>query len=40
MNESEGYELTYPDGEYGQQTKIALYQFQQKNGLEADNICG
>lgn len=28
------------DGEYGQQTKIALYQFQQKNGLEADNICG
>lgn len=28
------------DGEYGQQTKIALYQFQQKNGIEADNICG
>lgn len=28
------------DGEYGQQTKIALFQFQQKNGLEADNICG
>jgi peptidoglycan hydrolase-like protein with peptidoglycan-binding domain len=28
------------DGEYGQQTKIGLYQFQQKNGLEADNICG
>jgi peptidoglycan hydrolase-like protein with peptidoglycan-binding domain len=28
------------DGEYGQQTKIALYQFQQKNGLETDNICG
>ena len=28
------------DGEYGQQTKIALFQFQKKNGLEADNICG
>lgn len=28
------------DGEYGQQTKIALYQFQQKNGLEADYVCG
>ena len=28
------------DGEYGQQTKIALYQFQSKNGLTADNICG
>ena len=28
------------DGEYGQQTKIALFQFQQKNGLETDNICG
>ena len=28
------------DGEYGQQTKIALFQFQQKNGLDADNICG
>ena len=28
------------DGDYGTQTKIALFQFQQKNGLEADNICG
>lgn len=28
------------DGEYGQQTKIALFQFQQKNNLEADCICG
>ena len=28
------------DGEYGQQTKIALFQFQQKRGLETDNICG
>lgn len=28
------------DGWFGEQTKIALYQFQQKNGLEADNICG
>lgn len=28
------------DGEYGQQTKIALFQFQQQNGLSADNICG
>lgn len=28
------------DGEYGQQTKIALFQFQQKNGLETDCICG
>ena len=28
------------DGDYGGQTKIALYQFQQKNGLEADCICG
>lgn len=28
------------DGEYGQQTKIALFQFQQKNGLETDNVCG
>lgn len=28
------------DGEYGQQTKIALFQFQQKNNLTTDNICG
>ena len=28
------------DGEYGQQTKIALFQFQKKMGLETDNICG
>ena len=28
------------DGEYGQQTKIALFQFQKKNSLDADNICG
>ena len=28
------------DGEYGQQTKIGLYEFQKKNGLETDNICG
>ena len=28
------------DGEYGQQTKIALYEFQKKNSLETDNICG
>lgn len=28
------------DGEYGQQTKIALFQFQQKNGLETDCVCG
>ena len=28
------------DGEYGMQTKIALYEFQKKNGLTTDNICG
>ena len=31
------------DGEYGQQTKIALFQFQQKNADkvgEADMVCG
>lgn len=28
------------DGEYGQQTKIALYQFQQKMKLDADCVCG
>ena len=28
------------DGEYGQQTKIALFQFQKKNGLETDCVCG
>ena len=28
------------DGEYGMQTKIALYEFQKKNGLVTDNICG
>lgn len=28
------------DGEYGQQTKIALFQFQQKMGLETDCVCG
>ena len=28
------------DGEYGQQTKIALFQFQQKNGLATDCVCG
>ena len=28
------------DGEYGQQTKIALYEFQKKNGLDADCVCG
>ena len=28
------------DGEYGQQTKIALFQFQKKMGLETDNVCG
>ena len=28
------------DGEYGQQTKIGLFQFQQKNGLETDCVCG
>ena len=28
------------DGEYGQQTKIALFQFQQKMGLDTDCVCG
>ena len=28
------------DGDFGQQTKIALYQFQQKNGIKTDNVCG
>ena len=31
------------DGEYGQQTKIALFQFQQKNSDKvgkADMVCG
>lgn len=28
------------DGEYGMQTKIGLYEFQKKNGLTTDNICG
>ena len=28
------------DGEYGQQTKIGLYEFQKKNGLETDTVCG
>ena len=28
------------DGEFGEQTKIGLYEFQKKNGLETDNICG
>lgn len=28
------------DGEYGQQTKIALFQFQKKMGLENDCVCG
>ena len=28
------------DGEYGQQTKIALFQFQKKMGLETDYVCG
>lgn len=28
------------DGEYGQQTKIALFQFQKKMGLETDCVCG
>lgn len=28
------------DGEYGQQTKIALFEFQKKMGLETDCICG
>lgn len=27
------------DGEYGQQTKIGLYQFQQANNLETDCVC-
>lgn len=28
------------DGEYGQQTKIGLFQFQQKMGLDTDCVCG
>ena len=28
------------DGEYGAQTKIALYQFQKKKGLDTDCVCG
>lgn len=28
------------DGDYGQQTKIALYEFQKSVGLETDNVCG
>ena len=28
------------DGEYGQQTKIALFQFQKKMGLDTDCVCG
>ena len=28
------------DGDFGQQTKIALFEFQKKNGLETDTICG
>lgn len=28
------------DGDFGQQTKIALYQFQQKHGIKTDNVCG
>ena len=28
------------DGEYGMQTKIGLFEFQKKNGLTTDNICG
>lgn len=28
------------DGEYGQQTKIGLFQFQKKMGLETDCVCG
>ncbi len=28
------------DGEYGQQTKIALYEFQKKRGLTTDCVCG
>ena len=28
------------DGEYGQQTKIGLYEFQKKQGLEPDCVCG
>lgn len=27
------------DGDYGQQTKIGLYQFQQAKGIKTDNIC-
>ena len=27
------------DGEYGQQTKIGLYQFQKANNLEMDCVC-
>ena len=27
------------DGEYGEQTKIGLYQFQKKNGLDTDCVC-
>ena len=28
------------DGEYGQQTKIGLFQFQKKKGLDTDCVCG
>jgi GH25 family lysozyme M1 (1,4-beta-N-acetylmuramidase) len=28
------------DGDFGQQTKIALFQFQKKMGLETDCVCG
>ena len=28
------------DGWFGDQSKIALYEFQKKNSLETDNICG
>lgn len=28
------------DGEYGQQTKIGLFEFQKKMGLETDCVCG
>ena len=28
------------DGEYGQQTKIGLFQFQKKMDLETDCVCG
>jgi hypothetical protein len=34
-----GYPVT-PDGVFGQQTQIAVYRFQQENGLTADGVVG